>query len=87
METVYTVLLFASLKDAVAADRITVRVSSSAPLTVAELLAHCGQQYPALAPWLPHVKVAVNCAYADARQQVAAGDEIALLPPVAGGDP
>lgn len=80
-----TVLLFAALKDAVRSDRMTVRLATSAPVTVEEFLAHCGAQYPALVAWLPHVRVAVNCAYADNSQTLAPGDEIALLPPVSGG--
>ena len=83
----YIVLLFASLKDAAAANRILVRVplANGATMTVADLLAECGRQFPQLAPWLPHVRVAVNCEYADPQRPLAAGDEIALLPPVAGG--
>ena len=82
-----TVLLFASLKDAANADHVDVRVpfSPGATITVADLLTHCGSQYPQIAPWLQHVRVAVNCEYSDSRQLLAATDEIALLPPVSGG--
>ncbi|MBV9468864.1 MAG: MoaD/ThiS family protein [Abitibacteriaceae bacterium] len=81
------VLLFASLKDAAGSDQIMVRLSypSATPMTVQDFLAQCGQQYPAIAAWLPHVRVAVNCTYADAQQTLTPGDEIALLPPVSGG--
>ena len=80
-------LLFASLKDAAQADRIAVQVPAlaDATVTVEELLAQCGRQYPNLLPWLPHVRVAVNCEYASGLNLLHAGDEIALLPPVAGG--
>jgi len=93
-EKEFEVLLFAALREAAAADRILVRVPVSevdnqggndATLTVGDLLAHCGEQYPVLLPWLPYTKVAVNCAYAGMHQPVRVGDEIALLPPVAGG--
>ena len=82
-----SVLLFASLKDVANADRIVVHipVGSGAAVTVADFLAHCGRQHPQLAPWLPHVRVAVNCEYSDLQQPLAASDEIALLPPVSGG--
>jgi molybdopterin converting factor subunit 1 len=77
------VLLFASLKDAAGGDRIVVQVPPGA--TVNALLEACGRQHPALAPWLRHIRVAVNCEYVEASQVLAAGDEIALLPPVSGG--
>lgn len=65
---------------------MTVQLAPSAvPVTVREFLAQCGAQHPALAAWLPHIRVAVNCAYADNSQTLAPGDEIALLPPVSGG--
>lgn len=81
------VLLFASLKDAAGANQIMVRLpfASTSVLTVQHLLTQCGQQYPVIAKWLPHVRVAVNCTYADAQQTITPGDEIALLPPVSGG--
>jgi molybdopterin synthase catalytic subunit len=81
----YSVLLFASLKDAAMTDCIMVRVPFKADVTVGELLAQCGQQYPKLLPWLPHVRVAVNCEYVKGRTLLHPGDEIALIPPVAGG--
>ena len=83
----FSVLLFASLQDAVTTDSITVQVASAgdAAVTVAELLTQCGQQYPQLAPWLPHVRVAVNCEYVNGPGLLHPGDEIAFLPPVAGG--
>jgi molybdopterin converting factor small subunit len=86
-EARFTVLLFASLKDAAQAGHIDVRVSAppGAAVTVADVLAQCGRQYPRLAPWLPHVRVAVNCEYSDVQQPLEAGDEIAFLPPVSGG--
>jgi molybdopterin converting factor small subunit len=83
----YSVLLFASLKDAAMTDCIMVEVPSrsDATVTVAELLTHCGQQFPKFLPWLPHIRVAVNCEYANGLSLLHEGDEIALLPPVAGG--
>ena len=84
VETPIQVLLFASLKDAAGADHVEVRLPTAA-VPVAEFLTCCGQQHPALMPWLPHVKVAINCSYANPDDMVRAGDEIALLPPVAGG--
>ena len=83
----YEVLLFASLKDAAGTDRIEVRIENidARQVTVADLLEACSIQFPMLAPWLPYIKVAIDCAYADRQSVVPAGAEIALLPPVAGG--
>src|SRR4028118_1730566 len=80
----FSVLLFASLKDAVAASSIEVRVAQAKP-TIADLLACCAAQYPALHPYLPYVRVAVNCEYSNEQQILQTSDEIAFLPPVSGG--
>jgi molybdopterin converting factor subunit 1 len=79
----YAVLLFASLKDAAGSDKIEVSVAGAA--TVQMLLEACAEQHPVLARWLPHVRVAVNYEYVTAAHNLNPQDEIALLPPVAGG--
>ncbi len=93
---VFCVLLFASLKDAVGRDRISVHVpianavepdTRRQSVSWSELLRCCAEQHPPLAPWLPYVKAAVNREYADAGVLVSPSDEIALLPPVSGGAP
>ncbi|HEX8551264.1 MAG TPA: molybdenum cofactor biosynthesis protein MoaE [Abditibacteriaceae bacterium] len=76
------VLLFASLRDK-AGENVAVTLQRGA--TVADLLMECEKENPAIAPWLPHVRVAVNCEYAENTQIVNEGDELALLPPVSGG--
>ncbi|HVF84366.1 MAG TPA: molybdenum cofactor biosynthesis protein MoaE [Abditibacteriaceae bacterium] len=77
------VLLFAALKDAAQSSSVQVRCSS--PASVADLLTACEQQIPALAPYLPYVRVAVNFEYSNGEQTISPGDEIAFLPPVSGG--
>ena len=67
-----------TLKRCVPRDRLTLA-------TVARLLLAIEEQYIALAKWLPHVRIAVNCAYAEPDLLIEPGDEIALIPPVAGG--
>ncbi len=94
-DVVFSVLLFASLKDAAQCDRISVRVAPTETSTqshhqpedvfVSDLLRCCAEQHPRLARWLPYVKVAVNCEYARSNDNVSPTDEIALLPPVSGG--
>ena len=67
-----------------AGDSIVVTLPSD-EVTVGELMQACATQFSQLAPWLPHSKVAVNQTYADSSSKVRSADEIALIPPVAGG--
>ena len=77
-----TVLLFASYADALGASSVGVAVDDGA--TVADLLGRIAQ-LPG-AERLPRAPlVAVNRRYADASQRLAPGDEVAVIPPVAGG--
>ena len=80
---IYTVLLFAMLREKVG-DCITIELPAD-QATAQELLSACAAQYPQLSAWLPHVKIAVNCAYVSAQHRVNSADEIAFIPPVAGG--
>ncbi|MCX5766477.1 MAG: MoaD/ThiS family protein [Gemmatimonadetes bacterium] len=76
------VLLFASYADALGGPSVDVELAEGA--TVAEVLA----AVRALAPERalpPAPMVAVNHAYAALNDRVYAGDEIAIIPPVAGG--
>ncbi len=80
----FSILLFAALKDAARSAEIIVR-AKKASLTARELLELCAQQHFVLARWLPHVRVAVNQEYVALEKIIEADDEIAFLPPVAGG--
>ncbi|HEU4628341.1 MAG TPA: MoaD/ThiS family protein [Gemmatimonadaceae bacterium] len=80
------VLLFASFAEAFGSDRV--RLSLPADATVATVIAGVQAASRALsdAPPLPAtVRVAVNQAIAAPEQRVRAGDEVAIIPPVAGG--
>ena len=82
------VLLFAGLRDAMNSDHIEVlvpRAGEGSTPVVADLLCACAAQFPAIAAWLPHIRVAVNCEYAHSQTPIQDDDEIALIPPVAGG--
>jgi len=83
-----SVLLFAVLRDAMQRDQIEVAIplaeDGSTPV-VADLLAACAAQFPILSDWLAHIRVAVNCEYSAPDALLAEGDEIAFIPPVAGG--
>lgn len=76
------VLLFASYADAFGASSIDVALDDGA--TVRDLLERvhqlaAGRRVP------PSPAVAVNQEYAAPGQRIQAGDEVALIPPVAGG--
>lgn len=75
-----TVLLFASWADALGA---SVDVELPAEARVADLLAAVSARAAGRA--LPKPLVAVNQRYARADEPVRPGDEIAIIPPVAGG--
>ena len=76
------VLLFASYADSLGADRITVDLPAGA--SVRDLLDEV-RRIPG-AERLPRAPmVAVNQEYATPHQQLTAGDEVAIIPPVAGG--
>jgi molybdopterin synthase sulfur carrier subunit len=61
-----------------------IELPAPAPATVGELLAEMRKQYPALGE-LRSCAVAVNHEYASHDQLLRTVDEIALIPPVAGG--
>jgi molybdopterin converting factor subunit 1 len=53
--------------------------------TVAEVLVSIEARYPALAPLLPYLRVAVNGTYTSPDEILTDGAEVALIPPVSGG--
>ena len=76
------VLLFASYADAIGASRIAVELPPEA--TVRDVLVRVRQM--ASGKRVPeHPMVAVNKRYARDDQRVSASDEVAIIPPVAGG--
>jgi len=78
-----TVLVFAGARDAIGTDRI--EVSLDGPVTARGLLERVVAVHPELGPWSGALRVAVNGAYAAWDDPVREGDEVALIPPVAGG--
>jgi molybdopterin converting factor subunit 1 len=83
MQQAVRLLAFAGARDVIGAAEVTLPLA--APCSAAELLAEVCRRYPALQPWRASLRVAVNGTYAHADDRVAAGDEVALIPPVAGG--
>jgi molybdopterin synthase catalytic subunit len=73
-----TVRLFAGLRERAGADEVALELPDGA--RVGDAL----ERMDALIAGVP-VVLAVNHEYADAQQSLAAGDELALIPPVSGG--
>lgn len=83
MPTPVTILLFASFAEATGRPRIPAELPDGA--TVADAWAHAQQLAPGLARWARPPLVAKNREYAKIDEPLAAGDEVAFLPPIAGG--
>ena len=80
------VLFFASLKDEVGEDSLTLQLAGPAGLdALIELLAERLPETAMLALRAENVRVAVNQQLVSAPLALAAGDEVAFLPPVTGG--
>ena len=77
------VLYFAVLRERIQLDHETVELPAGA--SVRDARAAIAARHPSVAALLPGVQFAVNRAVAADAQALADGDELALLPPVAGG--
>ena len=75
---------FAAARELAGKERERLRLERS-PSTVREVLEQIGRQCAALAPLLHRMRLAVNGEVAAAGDAVRDGDEVAVLPPVAGG--
>ncbi len=77
------VKLFAGAQQAAGRELVLVPLPDAA--TVIDLRQALVDLCPALAPWEPHLLIAVNQQYAADHQTLAADDELACFPPVSGG--
>ena len=75
------VLLFAGARDAIGAGEISAEPAASARAFLDRLCA----EHPKLAPYASSLRVAINGTYAAWDEPVRDGDEVAIIPPVAGG--
>lgn len=84
MEHVVTVEYFAAARElsGVRSERV---VLSAARVHSSELLAAIAQRHAALAPLIARMRLAINGEISAENVEVAAGDTVAVLPPVAGG--
>jgi MoaE-MoaD fusion protein len=77
-------LFFATLKDIVGAREMRLEVPAGA--TVADVLTHLEGTYPRVKNYRPIVLTAINEEYVDQSARVEDGDEVAIFPPVSGGE-
>jgi molybdopterin converting factor subunit 1 len=77
-----TVLLFASYADALGTDSIALDLPVG--VTAGDVVAHV-QQLPGAGRLPKHPLVAVNERYVKRDRVIATGDQVAIIPPVAGG--
>jgi molybdopterin converting factor subunit 1 len=77
------VLAFAGARDAIGQPELSLTVESNT--TARSLLDRLCGEHPRLAPYASSLRLAVNGTYAAWDDPVADGDEVAIIPPVAGG--
>lgn len=77
-----TVQLFASYAEAFGTKSLQLSIPEESTV---EALVRLVRELPGSAHLPPHPLVAVNLAYASSSTRLAAGDEVAIIPPVAGG--
>jgi molybdopterin converting factor subunit 1 len=77
------VLFFGQLKDIAGVSQEDAELSEGA--RVEDLYERYARRFPRLAEFRPSVVASVNQEYAEWRAALAAGDEVAFLPPVSGG--
>ncbi len=83
MSNTITILYFAAARERVGLPRESLELPPGARVT--DVLRLLATRHPALAPLLPHLRVAVNQEFSGTEAEVPAGAELALIPPVAGG--
>jgi molybdopterin synthase sulfur carrier subunit len=77
------VLAFAGARDAIGRDAFDLALD--APISARALLDRICADHAKLAPYASSLRLAVNGAYAGWDDLVRDGDEVAIIPPVAGG--
>jgi molybdopterin synthase catalytic subunit len=77
------VRLFALLREKAGTDTIALELPERA--STAQALEALQGQYPVLVPYLPRVRLALQMNFLDTDTVLHEGDELALIPPVSGG--
>lgn len=76
------VLAFAGARDAIGAGELSLEVDG---ITARALLDRLCAEHVGLSPYASSVRLAINGSYAAWDEVVRDGDEVAIIPPVAGG--
>jgi molybdopterin synthase catalytic subunit/molybdopterin synthase sulfur carrier subunit len=76
-------LAFAGARDIIGAGELEIPLD--APCTAETFLNLLCSRFPALTPYRGSLRIAVNGVYAMPGDSVTFGDEVAVIPPVAGG--
>ena len=79
-----TVKLFAVLREKVGTSIVIMDVPKFS--TVSDVMDELKDKYPVLDPFVDHVMFAVNTEYVQDNYEIMDSDEIALIPPVSGGE-
>lgn len=82
---VIRVRYFAGARDIAGQDSEVVALTGVA--TVKNLLQKLAERHPDLSPHLTRIRVAINDNFAELTDSIRDGDEVVLIPPVAGGSP
>ena len=77
------VLLFGGVAEVMKSATLVIPLDGT--LSARQVLERVCEVHPALAPYRSSVRLAVNSTYADWDEPVRANDEVAMIPPVAGG--
>jgi molybdopterin converting factor subunit 1 len=78
-----TVRLFALARQRVGSAQVVLELADGS--TVADLKRALAANHPEVAPLVPNLLIAVDSEYAEDSTQIAAGAEVAAIPPVSGG--
>ena len=78
------VLAFAGARDVIGAAEMSVELSDELS-DAGQLMDWLCRRHPQLQGYRGAIRLAVNNRYVDDREPLRAGDEVALIPPVAGG--
>src|SRR5688572_9449279 len=76
---------FAAARELVGCAEERVDLGTSGPLPLEDVAARLGERHPALRPHLGRIRFALNGDFAGPGATVRGGDELVLVPPVAGG--
>ena len=77
------ILAFAGARDVIGSAECTVQLKAGT--TADQALAVICERFKGLEPFRSSMRVAINGRYANGDEAICGGDELALIPPVAGG--